>query len=172
MLPYQAAVAMDYAGYQRQPTPGHPGSHMAATMGPLAMPAVPFSHSWMVPTQDLCAMPPYNKMPGHQQPPGPGMHAQQQPIEPGLVRRFLRLKKIYKFWCLYRRIETFFKYNNFNYFQTGNTIFNYFQTGNQQFQKMIPFQLGYPVSKISQNQRCKIIIGKHSRYFQIVPLNK
>lgn len=84
MLPYQAAVAMDYAGYQRQPTPGHPGSHMA-TMGSLGMPAVPFSHSWMVPTQDLCAMPPYNKMPGHQQPPGPGMHAQQQPIEPGLV---------------------------------------------------------------------------------------
>ncbi|XP_017108992.2 protein trachealess isoform X6 [Drosophila bipectinata] len=83
MLPYQAAVAMDYAGYQRQPTPGHPGSHMAATMGPLGMPAVPFSHSWMVPTQDLCAMPPYNKMPGHQQPPGPGM--QQQPIEPGIL---------------------------------------------------------------------------------------
>ncbi|KAH8379250.1 hypothetical protein KR009_003873 [Drosophila setifemur] len=75
---------MDYAGYQRQPTPGHPGSHMA-TMGSLGMPTVPFSHSWMVPTQDLCAMPPYNKMPGHQQPPGPGMHAQQQPIEPGIL---------------------------------------------------------------------------------------
>ncbi|XP_016975372.2 protein trachealess isoform X1 [Drosophila rhopaloa] len=84
MLPYQAAVAMDYAGYQRQPTPGHPGSHMA-TMGSLGMPAVPFTHSWMVPTQDLCAMPPYNKMPGHQQPPGPGMHAQQQPLEPGIL---------------------------------------------------------------------------------------
>ncbi|KAH8275029.1 hypothetical protein KR018_011316 [Drosophila ironensis] len=75
---------MDYAGYQRQPTPGHPSPHMA-TMGSLGMPAVPFSHSWMVPTQDLCAMPPYNKMPGHQQPPGPGMHAQQQPIEPGIL---------------------------------------------------------------------------------------
>ncbi|XP_039488917.1 protein trachealess isoform X6 [Drosophila santomea] len=84
MLPYQAAVAMDYAGYQRQPTPGHPGSHMA-TMGSLGMPAVPFTHSWMVPTQDLCAMPPYNKMGGHQQPPGAGMHAQQQPLEPGIL---------------------------------------------------------------------------------------
>eukprot|EP00099_Drosophila_melanogaster_P001160 NP_001036575.1 trachealess, isoform B [Drosophila melanogaster] len=84
MLPYQAAVAMDYAGYQRQPTPGHPGSHMA-TMGSLGMPAVPFTHSWMVPTQDLCAMPPYNKMTGHQQPPGAGMHAQQQPLEPGIL---------------------------------------------------------------------------------------
>ncbi|KAH8349900.1 hypothetical protein KR084_009086 [Drosophila pseudotakahashii] len=75
---------MDYAGYQRQPTPGHPGSHMA-TMGSLGMPAVPFTHSWMVPTQDLCGMPPYNKMPGHQQPTGPGMHAQQQPLEPGIL---------------------------------------------------------------------------------------
>ncbi|XP_033157943.1 protein trachealess isoform X4 [Drosophila mauritiana] len=84
MLPYQAAVAMDYAGYQRQPTPGHPGSHMA-TMGSLGMPAVPFTHSWMVPTQDLCAMPPYNKMTGHQQPPGAGMHVQQQPLEPGIL---------------------------------------------------------------------------------------
>jgi len=85
---------MDYAGYQRQPTPGHPGSHMA-TMGSLGMPAVPFTHSWMVPTQDLCAMPPYNKMTGHQQPPGAGMHAQQQPLEPGLVVH--KLAKTLKF---------------------------------------------------------------------------
>nr|AAM11264.1 RH17284p [Drosophila melanogaster] len=56
-----------------------------ATMGSLGMPAVPFTHSWMVPTQDLCAMPPYNKMTGHQQPPGAGMHAQQQPLEPGIL---------------------------------------------------------------------------------------
>ncbi|XP_043071497.1 protein trachealess [Drosophila grimshawi] len=81
MLPYQA-VAMDYAGYQRQPTPGHPGSHMVGSLG---MSAVPFSHSWMVPTQDLCGMPPYNKMPNQHQPGVPGMHGQQQPIEPGIL---------------------------------------------------------------------------------------
>lgn len=81
MLPYQA-VAMDYAGYQRQPTPGHPGGHMVGSLG---MPAVPFTHSWMVPTQDLCGMSPYNKMPNQHQPGAPGMHGQQQPIEPGLV---------------------------------------------------------------------------------------
>jgi len=91
---------MDYAGYQRQPTPGHPGSHMA-TMGSLGMPAVPFTHSWMVPTQDLCAMPPYNKMTGHQQPPGAGMHAQQQPLEPGLVVH--KLAKKLKFWSKKRK---------------------------------------------------------------------
>ncbi|KAH8415263.1 hypothetical protein KR222_003508 [Zaprionus bogoriensis] len=73
---------MDYAGYQRQPTPGHPGSHMVGSLG---MSAVPFSHSWMVPTQDLCGMPPYNKMPQQHQPGAPGMHAQQQPIEPGIL---------------------------------------------------------------------------------------
>lgn len=157
MLPYQAAVAMDYAGYQRQPTPGHPGSHMPATMGPLAMPAVPFSHSWMVPTQDLCAMP-YNKIPGHQQPPGPGMHAQQQPIEPGLVTRFLRLKKIHKFreeivlfLCLFGRIETIFLTQHFNDSKMG-------------FQSAVP--------KIIQNQNFKMIIGNHSRYVQTVSLNK
>lgn len=83
MLPYQA-VAMDYAGYQRQPTPGHPGNHMSA-MGSLSMPGVaagPFTHSWLVPTQDLCAMP-YGKMTSQHQ--TGGMHGPQQPIEPGSV---------------------------------------------------------------------------------------
>ncbi|XP_061392028.1 protein trachealess isoform X1 [Musca vetustissima] len=81
MLPYQA-VAMDYAGYPRQQTPGHPGSHMAP-MGSLGMPTVgagAFTHSWLVPTQDLCAVP-YNKMPNqhhHQQ-------HQPQPLEPGIL---------------------------------------------------------------------------------------
>lgn len=83
MLPYQA-VAMDYAGYQRQSTPGHPGNHMSA-MGSLSMPGVaagPFTHSWLVPTQDLCAMP-YGKMTSQHQ--TGGMHGPQQPIEPGSV---------------------------------------------------------------------------------------
>ncbi|XP_036342363.1 protein trachealess-like [Rhagoletis pomonella] len=84
MLPYQA-VAMDYAGYQRQPTPGHPGNHMP-TMSSLGMPGVaagPFTHSWLMPSQDLCAMP-YGKMPNQHQG-GPGMHGAQQPIEPGIL---------------------------------------------------------------------------------------
>ena len=82
MLPYQA-VAMDYAGYQRQPpTPGHPATHMTS-MGTLGMPApTAFTHSWIMPTQDLCAVP-YNKMPNqHHQ----NQH-QPQPIEPGLVKK-------------------------------------------------------------------------------------
>ncbi|XP_075161480.1 LOW QUALITY PROTEIN: PAS domain-containing protein trachealess [Haematobia irritans] len=84
MLPYQA-VAMDYAGYQRQQTPGHPGSHMAP-MGSLGMPAVgagPFTHSWLVPTQDLCAVP-YNKMPNQHHHHHQGQH-QPQPLEPGIL---------------------------------------------------------------------------------------
>ena len=79
MLPYQA-VAMDYAGYQRQ---SNPGSHMSS-MGSLGMPAAgPFAHSWLVPTQDLCAVS-YNKMQNQHQPVGV-LHSQQQPLEPGLV---------------------------------------------------------------------------------------
>ncbi|XP_067646969.1 protein trachealess [Eurosta solidaginis] len=84
MLPYQA-VAMDYAGYQRQPNPTHPGNHMAS-MGSLGMPGMgagPFAHSWLVPTQDLCAMP-YGKMPNQHQS-GPGLHGPQQPLEPGIL---------------------------------------------------------------------------------------
>lgn len=82
MLPYQA-VAMDYAGYQRQSTPVHHTSHMTP-MGSLGMTGPgAFTHSWLVPTQDLCAVP-YNKMPNqHHQ----NQH-QPQPIEPGLVKSF------------------------------------------------------------------------------------
>lgn len=84
MLPYQP-VAMDFAGYQRQQTPGHPGSHMTP-MSSLGMPTVgggPFTHSWLVPTQDLCAVP-YNKMPNHHHHQHQGQH-QPQPLEPGFV---------------------------------------------------------------------------------------
>lgn len=65
MLPYQA-VAMDYAGYQRQ---GVPGGHMG-----MGMSATPFGHSWLVPTQDICGVPYKTNQP-------PGM--QTQPLEPG-----------------------------------------------------------------------------------------
>lgn len=77
MLPYQA-VAMDYGGYQRQgpATGGHMG------MGALGMGvgAPPFTHSWLVPPQDLCGVP-YKQMPN--QHPNSVMHPQQ--IEPGHV---------------------------------------------------------------------------------------
>lgn len=77
MLPYQA-VAMDYTGYQRQGA-GVPGGHMG--MGALGMGGPPFTHSWLVPTQDLCAVP-YKQLPNQHQ--NSGMHAQQS-LEPGHV---------------------------------------------------------------------------------------
>ena len=74
MLPYQA-VAMDYGGYQRQgpATGGHMG------MGALGMGvgAPPFTHSWLVPPQDLCGVPYGKQM--------PNQHMQPQQLEPGHV---------------------------------------------------------------------------------------
>lgn len=77
MLPYQA-VAMDYGGYQRQGPAS--GGHMG--MGALGMGvgAPPFTHSWLVPPQDLCGVP-YKQMPN--QHPNSVMHPQQ--LEPGHV---------------------------------------------------------------------------------------
>lgn len=72
MLPYQA-VAMDYGGYQRQGGGGNMG------MGAFGGPA--FTHSWLVPPQDLCGVP-YKQM--GQQHPNSVMHPQQS-IEPGHV---------------------------------------------------------------------------------------
>ena len=78
MLPYQA-VAMDYTGYQRQGPA--PGGHMG--MGALGMSVggPPFTHSWLVPTQDLCAVP-YKQLPNQHQ--NASMHSQQT-LEPGHV---------------------------------------------------------------------------------------
>lgn len=76
MIPYNGmAVAMDYGGYQRQ---GPAGGHMG--MGALGMgvAAPPFTHSWIVPPQDLCGVP-YKQMPNQH----PNMHPQQ--LEPGHV---------------------------------------------------------------------------------------
>ncbi|XP_055846528.1 protein trachealess isoform X1 [Episyrphus balteatus] len=78
MLPYQA-VAMDYAGYQRQSS-SVPTGPMA--MGSLGMGGSPFGHSWLVPTQDLCAVP-YKQMPNQHQ--NGGMHPNQQSLEPGIL---------------------------------------------------------------------------------------
>lgn len=71
MLPYQA-VAMDYGGYQRQ-GPAN-GGHIGMGVG-----APPFTHSWLVPPQDLCGVP-YGKQMPNQHP-----HMQPQQIEPGHV---------------------------------------------------------------------------------------
>lgn len=77
MIPYQA-VAMDYGGYQRQgpSTSGHMGmSALGMSVG-----GPPFTHSWLVPPQDLCG--PYKQM--SNQHPNSVMHPQQS-IEPGHV---------------------------------------------------------------------------------------
>lgn len=78
-MPYQA-VAMDYTGYQRQ-GPGVAGGHMG--MGALGMSVggSPFTHSWLVPTQELCAVP-YKQLPNQHQ--NTTMHSQQS-LEPGHV---------------------------------------------------------------------------------------
>lgn len=85
MLPYQA-VAMDYAGYQRQSAAGGgvPGPPPPMGMGALGMGVggPPFTHSWLVPTQDLCAVP-YKQMPNQHQ--NTTMHSNQQSLEPGHV---------------------------------------------------------------------------------------
>uniref|UniRef100_A0A1A9ZSI1 Uncharacterized protein n=1 Tax=Glossina pallidipes TaxID=7398 RepID=A0A1A9ZSI1_GLOPL len=91
MLPYPP-VAMDY-GYQRQSAPSHPGTHMTP-MGSLGMPAVsagPFAHSWLVPHQDLCAVP-YNKMTNQHQQGAAGIHhTQQHTSDPGLKKNLLEI---------------------------------------------------------------------------------
>lgn len=80
MIPYQA-VAMDYAGYQRQ-TPSSSG-HMGMSLG-MGVGGPAFTHSWLVPTQDLCAVP-YKQMPNQHQ--NSVMHPQQS-LEPGHVLDF------------------------------------------------------------------------------------
>lgn len=82
MLPYQS-VAMDYAGYQRQPPNA---GHMSMGLG-MSVTGPAFTHSWLMPTQDLCAMQ-YNKLPNQHQ----NAMMQQQPLEPGQVS----IRKKYK----------------------------------------------------------------------------
>lgn len=83
MLPY-SAVAMDYANYQRHssvvPPPHHhhhhPGGlqqhHATGPINAIGMSIggpPSFTHSWLVPPQDLCGMSAYNTNPSVQQPP-------------------------------------------------------------------------------------------------------
>lgn len=77
MLPYQA---MDYAGYQRNGPPTGPPPH--PSMLSMSMGGPSFTHSWLVPPQDLCAVP-YKQMPN--QHPNSAMPPNQQLIEPGHV---------------------------------------------------------------------------------------
>lgn len=84
MLPYQA-MAMDYASYQRQanngPPTGPPGPPHPSMLS-MSMGGPSFTHSWLVPPQDLCAVP-YKQMPN--QHPNSAMPSNQQLIEPGHV---------------------------------------------------------------------------------------
>ena len=70
MLPYSAVTNLDYANYQRA--------------GPLGMPGgSSFSHSWLVPTQDLCGVSPYKQLPSQHH--SMDMLSDQQLLEPGHV---------------------------------------------------------------------------------------
>lgn len=85
MLPY-SAVAMDYANYQR-----HAGGPVNG--GPIGMSIggpPSFTHSWLVPPQDLCGMAQYKTN-------APNM--QQPPIDSGhVLENFLLLQLFLAFW--------------------------------------------------------------------------
>lgn len=66
MLPYSAVAAIDYAAYQSRP-----GLSSAINNG------ASFTHSWLVPTQDLCGV---NFKPNQQQ--------NQLIVDPGHVEKF------------------------------------------------------------------------------------
>jgi neuronal PAS domain-containing protein 1/3 len=63
MLPYPGA-GLDYANFHRQ---GMSVGSQMASMGTIGMNvgASSFTHSWLVPTQDLCAVP-YKPLPNQQ----------------------------------------------------------------------------------------------------------
>lgn len=67
MLPYSAVAAIDYAAYQSRPGLSSNGAPLGAS----------FTHSWLVPTQDLCGV---NFKPNQQQ--------NQLIVDPGHVERF------------------------------------------------------------------------------------
>lgn len=79
MLPY-SAVAMDYANYQRHAGPPTSGPIGMSIGGPPS-----FTHSWLVPPQDLCGMAQYKNN---------GQNMQQPPIDTGHV-----LEIFYTFIC-------------------------------------------------------------------------
>lgn len=66
MLPYSAVAAIDYAAYQSRPGLSSGGNGSS------------FTHSWLVPTQDLCGV---NFKPNQQQ--------NQLIVDPGHVKKFL-----------------------------------------------------------------------------------
>lgn len=79
MLPYSAMAAMDYAAYQQRELSPVSGAPMGMSVGGSSS----FTHSWLVPTQDLCAVP-YKHLSNQQQ--NAAMQSNQQNIEPGHVQ--------------------------------------------------------------------------------------
>lgn len=73
MLPYSAVAAIDYAAYQSRPG-------LSTTINNGAS----FTHSWLVPTQDLCGV---NFKPNQQQ--------NQLIVDPGHVEFFILFFKVF-----------------------------------------------------------------------------
>jgi hypothetical protein len=76
MLPYSAVAAIDYAAYQSRP------GLSASNGAPLG---ASFTHSWLVPTQDLCGV---NFKPNQQQ--------NQLIVDPGHVERLFYFFMIFR----------------------------------------------------------------------------
>lgn len=73
MIPYSAAMAMDYMGYHHAHQQHH-HRHLAGTSptNPMMAPGAvggsgsPFAHSWLVPSQDLYSAVTYNQFSSNQ----------------------------------------------------------------------------------------------------------
>lgn len=69
MIPYSAAMAMDYMGYHHQQQHHHHHRLMSGSPGSPMMPgtgAGSFPHSWLVPSQDLYSAVTYNQFSSNQ----------------------------------------------------------------------------------------------------------
>lgn len=80
MLPYSAAMAMDYVGYHHQRIPGAPTAMGMLGTGPVGNGGggSTFTHSWLVPPQDLYSAVSYNQFSSNQ----PAIHKPQPIIDP------------------------------------------------------------------------------------------
>lgn len=84
MLPYSAVAAIDYAAYQSRP-----GLSSASN-------GTPFTHSWLVPTQEMCGV---NFKPNQQQ--------NQLIVDPGHVEKFYFMLLMFSFFNVGKKV--FFK---------------------------------------------------------------
>lgn len=73
MIPYSAAMAMDYMGYHHQHHRLSPGNSMISGAG-----GGTFAHSWLVPSQDLYSAVTYNQFSSNQ----PVTHKPEPIIDP------------------------------------------------------------------------------------------